>query len=190
KRDEIIFSAGSTIKEIGLVQKGSVNIVINFYWGSSQIIGHIEKGDIFGENYAAILGKELMPDVVAAEDSEILFMDLRALLTMCQQGCAYHQGLIYNLLKISAQKNLELSLRMMHTAPRGTRDRLLSYFSAQAALHGSSHFKIPFDRQQLADYLGVERSAMSNELSKMRREGLISFKKNDFTLKEVNLDLY
>lgn len=182
QKNEIILRAGSTVQEIGLVQSGSINIVANFYWGSSHIFGHIKKGDIFAENYAAIPGKELAADIVSAECSEILFLDLRKLLTVCQHGCDFHQRLIHNLIRISAQKNLALSSRMMHIAPRSIRDRLLSYLSEQASIHGNPQFSIPFDRQQLADYLGVDRSAMSNELSKMQKEGLITFKKNFFSL--------
>ena len=89
------------------------------------------------------------------------------------------------MLRIAAQKNLNLSLRMMHTASKSLRERLLSYLSEQAMEHGGSHFTIPFDRQQLADYLAVDRSAMSNELSKMQKDGLISFRKNEFTLHEL-----
>lgn len=184
EKGEVIFRSGSTVHEIGLVESGSVNIVVNFYWGNSHIFGHVGKGAIFAENYAAIPGKELICDVVAAEDSEILFLDLGKLMTTCESACSFHQRLIYNLLRISAQKSLDLSSRMMHIAPKSLRGRLLSYFSEQAMLNGNVRFRIPFDRQQLADYLGVDRSAMSNELSKIQRDGLISFKKNEFTLNE------
>ena len=185
QKNKTILRAGDKVKEIGLVETGSVNIIVKFYWGSSRIFGHAEKGEIFAENYAAIPGKELICDVVAAEESEILFLDLTALLTTCRNGCSFHQRLIHNLLRISAQQSLNLSSRMMHTAPKAMRDRLLSYLSEQAMIHGSTHFAIPFDRQQLADYLGVDRSAMSNELSKMQKDGIIACKKNVFTLYDI-----
>lgn len=184
EKGEVIFRSGSTVHEIGLVESGSVNIVVNFYWGNSHIFGHIGKGAIFAENYAAIPGKELLCDVVAAEETEVLFLDLSKLMATCESACSFHQRLIYNLLRISARKSLDLSSRMMHIAPKSLRGRLLSYLSEQAMLNGNVHFRIPFDRQQLADYLGVDRSAMSNELSKIQSEGLISFKKNEFTLNE------
>lgn len=185
RKNETIFRTGNTVNEIGLVESGSVNIIVNFYWGGSHIFGHVEKGKTFAENYAAIPGQELTCDVVAAENSEILFLDITKLLTTCNNSCGFHQRLIHNLLRISALKSLDLSSRMMHTAPKAMRDRLLSYLSEQAMLNGSTHFTIPFDRQQLADYLGVDRSAMSNELSKMQKDGLISFKKNEFTLNDM-----
>lgn len=182
-KNDIIFRAGDTVHDIGLVLSGSVNIVVNFYWGDSNIFGHISRGDIFAENFAAIPGKELTCDVVAAEDSVILFLNFSNILTTCNRACGYHHRLIHNLVRISAQKNLNLSSRMMHTAPKSLRERLLSYLSEQAMIHGNSHFTIPFDRQQLADYLGVDRSAMSNELSRMQKDGLIVYRKNEFTLK-------
>lgn len=185
KKDEIIFRAGTSVSEIGLVESGSVNIVVNFYWGNSHIFGHVGKGQVFAENYAAIPGQELVCDVVASEDTEVLFLSMNKMLTTCQRGCAFHSLIIHNMLRISAQKNLNMSSRMMHTASKSLRDRLLSYLSEQATLNGSAHFKIPFDRQQLADYLAVDRSAMSNELSKMQKDGLIAYHKNEFTLNEA-----
>ena len=182
KKGEIIYRAGDSVTEVGLVEKGSVNIVVNFYWGNSSIFGHVTQGSLFAETYAAIPGKELLNDVVAAEDCLILFLDMRHLTTTCANGCAFHQRIVHNLLRIFAQKNLGMSSRMMHTAPKSLRDRLLSYLSEQAMECGSSQFSIPFDRQQLADYLGVDRSAMSNELSKMQRDRLITYKRNEFTL--------
>ena len=183
-REEAIWRAGDTVSEIGLVESGSVNIVVNFYWGGSSIFGHMEKGMIFGENYAAIPGKEMPCDVIAAEDSEILFLNLDQVLTTCANGCAFHSQIIHNLIRISAMKNLSLSSRMMHTAPKSIRERLLSYLSEQAMEQGSPRFSIPFSRQQLADYLGVDRSALSAALSKMQKDGLITYRKNDFLLND------
>ncbi|MDD7732123.1 MAG: Crp/Fnr family transcriptional regulator [Firmicutes bacterium] len=183
QKNEIIFRAGSPISEIGLVESGSVNIIVNFYWGNSNIFGHVSKGQIFGENYAAIPGKDLICDVIACEETRVLFLNMQKLLTPCQRACAFHTRLIKNMLRISAQKNLNLSTRMMHTAPYSLRERLLSYLSEQALEAGSAHFTIPYNRQQLADYLSVNRSAMSKELSKMQEDGLITYQKNEFTLK-------
>ena len=185
KKDEIILRAGAAVSRLGLVLSGSVNIVVTFYWGSSHIFGHIGSGQIFAENYAAIPGRELGCDVVACEDTRVLFLDMDKLLTTCQNGCPFHSQLIHNMLRISAQKNLQLSSRMMHTASKSLRDRLLSYLSEQALEHGSPHFKIPFNRQQLADYLAADRSAMSGALSKMQKDGLIIYRKNEFTLKAI-----
>ncbi|MCD1147504.1 Crp/Fnr family transcriptional regulator [Peptoniphilus sp. KCTC 25270] len=188
QKGEILYQAGDTIEEVGLVLEGSVNIVVNFYWGDSVLFGHIPKGEIFGETYAAIPGKELLCDVVAAEKSSILFLNMNHLFTTCQKSCSFHNRLVHNLIQISAQKNLNLSQRMLHTASKSIRGRLLSYLSEQSIKNNSRHFQIPFSRQELADYLGVDRSALSNELSKMQREGFIEYKKNDFLLKEGGTD--
>lgn len=184
KKGELIFRAGDKITQIGLVLEGSVNIVVNFFWGNSNIFGHIEKGKIFGEAYAAVSAKELPCDVVAAEDSQILFLNFQKILTTCSSCCSFHNKLIHNIVRISAMKNLKLSSRMMHIAPKSIRDKLLSYLSEQAMENGSPSFNIPFSRQELADYLGVDRSALSNELSKMQKDGLITYKKSSFTLHE------
>jgi CRP-like cAMP-binding protein len=109
-------------------------------------------------------------------------MEMGKLLTLCPGGCSYHNRLIQNLLTLTARKNLTLSRRILHTSAKSIRGRLLSYFSEQALLQGGYRFSIPFNRQQLADYLGVDRSALSNELSKMKREGLIAYEKNTFIL--------
>jgi CRP-like cAMP-binding protein len=185
RKNEIIYRAGDVVREIGLVETGSVNIVVNFYRGNSNIFGHVEKGKIFAENYAAIPGKELICDVVAAEDSEILFLDFSRFSATCSSACEFHQRVIRNLLRISAMKSLSLSHRMMHTAPKSMREKVLSYLSEQAMVNESTSFTIPFNRQQLADYLGVDRSALSAELSRMQKEGLITYKKNRFQLNDV-----
>ncbi|MGP1508547.1 MAG: Crp/Fnr family transcriptional regulator [Sphaerochaeta sp.] len=183
-KDDIIFRAGDTVNVLGLVENGGVNIQANFYWGGSNIFGHIGKGDIFAQNYAAIPGKELNCDIIASEKTDILFINMQKLLTSCQSACSFHHRIICNLVKLSALKNLSLSARMMHIAPKSIRDRVLSYLSEQATENMSPNFTIPFSRQQLAEYLGVDRSALSNELSKMQKDGLISYHKNDFRLKE------
>lgn len=123
-----------------------------------------------------------MVDAVAAESSEILFIQAARVLETCPSSCAHHHALIRNLLSLSAQKNLRLSRKIFHTAPKTIRARLLSYLSDQAIRCGRRSFTIPFNRQQLADYLNVERSALSNELSKMQQDGLIETERNYFRL--------
>lgn len=185
-KNEIIYRTGDVVSEIGLVEEGSVNIVMNSYWGNSIIIGHVEKGKIFAENYASIPGEELICDVVAPEDCEILFLDFAKFSTTCSSACTFHQRVIQNLLRISALKNLGMSRRMLHTAPKSMRERILSYLSEQAVVNGSTSFNIPFNREQLAEYLGVDRSALSAELSRMQKDGLIRYQKNHFELQEKN----
>ncbi len=177
-----IYSVGDVAGDVGLVLSGAVNIVMHSYWGVSSIVGHMEKGQVFAEAYAAIPGRELLCDVVACEDSVILFLPMSRAVAPCQKCCVAHLHLLQNLIQISAAKNLHLSNRMMHIAPRTIRERLLSYLSAQRMANGSNHFTIPFTRQQLSEYLEVDRSALSHELSKMQQEGLLKTNKSEFIL--------
>jgi CRP-like cAMP-binding protein len=183
QKGELIYHTGECVRSVGLVLSGGVNIVLDDFSGNSSILNHADPGQIFAETYACIPGEPLMVDVVADEDSEILFLNVSRLMNVCRNACPYHNRLIQNLLQIAAMKNLALSRRSMHTSSKTIRGRLLSYLSEQAKHSGSSRFTIPFNRQELAEYLGVDRSAMSNELSKMQKEQLISFSKNSFQLK-------
>ena len=186
RKDEIIYHTGDAVTELGLVLSGSVNAYASFVWGSSQIICHAGIGDIFAESFAAIPGKELPGDIAAAEDGSVLFIDMNRLLNVCPSTCSFHSRLIRNLVKLYAAESLKLSGRMMHTAPRSIRRRILVYLSDQVRENGSMRFTVPFSRQQMADYLGVDRSAMSNELSKLQKEGLITYRKNEFVLNWAN----
>ena len=184
-RQETVCHAGETVRSLGLVLSGGVNIEADDAWGNRSILSHGEAGQIFAETYACIPGQPLLVTVTATEETEILFLNTSKILQTCTSACAHHSRLIQNLLQISARKNLALSRRMLHTASKTIRGRLLSYLSQQALEAGSRRFSIPFDRQQLADYLGVDRSALSGELSKMQREGLLQCRKNVFELNET-----
>ena len=189
-REEILCRAGESVASMGMILSGSVNIVVNYYWGGSSIFGHVGPGELFAESYAAVPGRELLVNVVADEPTEVLLLPFLRLTETCARSCPFHSRTIHNLLQIMAEKNLHFSVRMMHIASRSIRNRLLSYFSEQAVQNGSNRFTIPFSRQQLADYLGVDRSALSNELSKMQKDGLITYKKNQFMLTEKSQELY
>jgi len=181
-RGSIVYHAGDVIHSVGLVLSGSVSIETDDVWGNKSILDKIGSGQVFAETYACVPGEPLMISVVAAEAAEILFLDMSRVLHICANTCGFHSKLIQNLLMIASQKNLNLSRRIFHTSSKSIRGRLLSYLSFQATQHGSRSFDIPFNRQQLADYLSVDRSAMSNELSKMQRDGLLQVERNHFTL--------
>ena len=123
--------------------------------------------------------------MTASEYTEVLFLNIGKVLTTCTNACPFHAKLIQNLLTVCAAKNLQLSQRILHTAPKGIRARLMSYFSECVKRAGRYSFDIPYNRQQLADYLGVDRSAMCSELSRMQREGLLSYHKNHFSVHEA-----
>lgn len=179
-----ICRAGERAAAMGLVLSGGVNIENDDIWGNRTILDHVAPGQVFAEAYACAPGEPLQVSATAAEETEVLFLQAGRLLKPCSQGCAQHSQLLRNLLVISAQKNLILSRRMFHTTSKTIRGRLQSYFSDQAVRQGSREFSIPFNRQQLADYLGVDRSAMSHELSKMQRDGLLTYERNQFRLAE------
>lgn len=181
-KNEIVLKSGDVTDKIGMVVKGGVNIFVVSYWGQGQIFGHVKPGEIFAENYAALPDSELLCDVIAQKDSEILFFDFSCLVKTCQKACPYHNELILNLTRIAARKNLLFSNRMIHTSSKSIRGRVSSYLSEQATINNSNLFSIPFNRQELADYLNVDRSALSNELSKIQLEGLLEFYKNSFKL--------
>ncbi len=184
-KGDIICRAGEPFAFLALVLLGGVTIENHDVWGNRSILGHVGEGEIFAETYACLPGEPLLVNAVAAENSEILLMDMGKCLTVCPGGCPHHNRLIQNLLALTARKNLALSRRILHTSAKSIRGRLLSYFSEQALRQGGYQFTIPFNRQQLADYLGVDRSALSNELSKMKRDGLITYEKNRFTLTQT-----
>lgn len=189
EKGAIILRAGDAVQEVGLVLSGGVSIELDDLWGNKTILDRVESGRVFAETYACVPGAVLMVNAVAAEPCEILFVDIGRIVQACSSACAHHAKVIQNLLAISAQKNLNLSRRSLHTASKSIRGRLLSYLSDQVLRQGRRDFYIPFDRQQLADYLNVDRSALSNELGKMRREGLLVFEKNHFTMTGNELDL-
>lgn len=182
KKDEYIFRMGDTITTVGMVITGSVQVMREDYWGDRQIIAGIGEGQIFGESYACAVGEPLMVSVMAAENTEVMFLEIRKLLTVCPMACQFHSRVIQNLLTVIAGRNLTLTTKIDHMSKKTIREKVLSYLSYQAEKEGKGSFDIPFNRQQLADYLAVDRSALSAELSKMQKAKIISYDKNHFIL--------
>ncbi len=182
EKGERICRVGDSVTELGVILSGRVIIESDDIWGNTTVLDSVGPGQSFGETYACTPGEPMMVQVVAAEGSEILFLDIGRVLGICSNSCGHHSKLIRNLLALTAQKNLNLSRKIFHTSSKTIRGRLLSYLSDQAVRSGSNRFAIPFNRQQLADYLNVERSALSNELSKMKKEGLLKLDRNQFEL--------
>ena len=180
----VIFRAGSRVQEIGVVVQGTVHIENLDLWGTKSILSSISAGQAFAETYA-FCGEPMMVDVVAAEETEVLFLNMDVLIHTPHPDSEWQPVLVQNLLNISLHKNLALSERIFCTAPKTVRGRLLLYLSNQAAKAGSKSFRIPFDRQGLADHLNLDRSALSKELGKMRDEGILETTKNEFTLHEL-----
>ena len=181
-RDAFVCYAGQKIEEMGLVLSGSVRMEENDVWGNRNIIGRAGPGEVFAETYACIGKEPLMVDVIAAQPSEILFLKAQRVLTACPAGCRCHSRLIQNMAIVLAEKNLGLTRKIRLITPKSLRERVLAYLSQEARRQGREKIEIPFNRQQMADFLNVDRSALSGELSKMQKEGLIEYDKNHFIL--------
>ena len=181
KKGEYVFSQGEHITDITVLVEGNLHIQKDDYWGNRSILGEISSGEMFGEAYAYDNGA-MLNDVVAVEDSAVIFFDVKRILTSCSNACRFHSIVVQNLFFAISEKNRKLVQKIGHMSKRTTREKLISYLSEQAKKQNSGNFTIPFNRQQLADFLSVDRSAMSNELCKMRDEGLIEFERSNFRL--------
>lgn len=182
QKNAYVFHAGEQTEVIGMIVSGSVLIVQDDFWGRRNILSKCQEGDLFGEAFAAQQGAIMNISIVAEEDCEILLLNTGRIFNTCTVACEHHQKIIRNLARVLAEKVLTFNNKITHLSKRTTREKLLSYLSSESLRHQSRSFDIPFDRQQLADYLCVERSAMSVELSKLQKEGIIKTKKNHFTM--------
>ena len=182
KKGDYVLRQGTHLSDITILVTGALHIQKDDYWGNRSILGHIGVGEIFGEAYVAPESGVLINDVVAIEDSAVIFFDVKKIITTCPSACQFHTRVVQNMFFTISEKNKKLVQKLDHMSMRSTREKLLSYLSEEAQKQNSSTFTIPFNRQQLADFLSIDRSAMSNELSKMRKEGLLDFEKNCFRL--------
>ena len=169
---------------MGVVLAGSVHILQEDFWGNRSLLGRAGPGDLFAEAFACAGVLRLPVSVEACEPTDVLLLDAGRLSAVRPAACPHHVQMIRNLLRLMAEKNVGLARKVEHMARRTTRDKLLSYLSAEARRSGGSAFSIPFNRQQLADYLAVDRSAMCSELSRLRDEGLLDFHRSAFVLRQ------
>lgn len=181
-RGEFVFLEGEPANDVGILLNGAAQIIKNDYFGNRSIVASIMPGEMFGESFACAEVTELPVSVVASEASEIMLVDCRRIITVCSHSCQFHTRIIHNLLRVMAEKNLAFNRKIEITSKRTTREKLMAYLTSQAQLVGRDSFTIPFDRQELADYLGVERSAMSAEISRMKKDGLIECERSRFKL--------
>lgn len=181
--NETVFMSGNIAKFIGIVVFGQVEVIQEDFYGNKNIIAHINKGEIFGEAFACSETQSLPISVFTSQPSEIILINYRELFSSDLTPETMHLKLSHNMLKIMANKNLILNQKIRLLTKRTTQEKLLAYLSTQAEKTGSNSFSIPFNRQELADYLSVERSAMSAQLCKLRDKGILDFHKNKFVLK-------
>lgn len=183
EKDGTVFSHGDRPQYVGIVLDGCVYVVYDDYWGNRSLITAAEAGDVFGEAFSCGGAETLPVSAITKRESTVLLIDSAKLLEPCESICSFHVRLMKNMIKTLSVKNTEITNKIRHITPKSAKEKIMSYLSYCAEAAGSSTFDIPFDRQGMADYLSMERSALSNTLGKMRDDGLISFTKNRFTLK-------
>lgn len=182
KKDSYIRYAGDTADFIGIVLEGHIQILIDNYDGRRNITATFGSGQMFAEAFACADITSLPADIFAVTDCAILFLNKNQILHQCENVCDFHSHLIQNLLKIVARKNLLLNQKLRILSHNTTREKIMAYLNEQARIHHSNEFTIPYNRQALADYLGVERSAMSAEISKLQKQGLLETNRSHFKL--------
>ena len=182
QKGEYVLRQGEYLGDILVLLEGDLHIQKDDYWGNRSILGQISVGEMFGEAYVAPESGALLNDVVAVADSAVMFFDAKRIITTCPSACRFHNMVVQNIFFAISERNKKLVQKLGHMSKRTTREKLISYLSEEAKRNQSSSFAIPFNRQQLADFLSVDRSAMSNELCKMRNDGLIEFERNSFKL--------
>ena len=184
-KGQTILREGGSASEVGILLSGHVQLILADYYGNRTIIQSVMPGQLFAESFACSRAEFLPVDVYAASDCEFLLIDCRRIMSSCSHACSFHRQIIFNLLQIVADSNLSMHQRALITAKRTTREKLMAYLLTKAKEAGCAEFSIPFDRQSLADYLTVDRSGLSAELSKLRKEGILEFSKNHFCLLDV-----
>lgn len=182
QKGKTIFHEGDPAVYVGIVLSGAIRVIREDYYGNRSIVAHMGAGEVFGESFACAEVQALPVSVVAEEDCQYLLIDCKRITVSCTNACAFHSRMIFNLLRLVAGKNLVFNQKLEITSKRTTREKLMAYLMSQAKLRGKEEFTIPYDRQALADYLEVDRSGLSAEISKLRKEGKLQCEKNRFRL--------
>lgn len=181
-RGAFLLRAGEPTDALGILLAGSASVLQEDYWGNRNLIAHLGAGQLFAESFALLPGAPLNVSVLAQEECRALFLPTQRILSPCPSACTRHGQLARNLLGELARKNLRLNEKLTHMGQRGTREKLLSFLSAEAGRADAAEFDIALDRQQLADFLGVERSAMCTVLAQLQKEGLLTYQRKHFRL--------
>lgn len=184
KKQDVILLEGQQVSSVGIVLSGKVQIMKENFAGNRNIMAEIEAGNLFAEAYSCVQMNRLPITVISVTESKILWVDYNRIISTCTSACKFHARLIENMLRILASKNILLNQKIEHISKRTTQEKILTYLSDQAIKHGTNEFDISFNRQELADYLCVDRSAMSKELCKLQNEGVLTFHLNHFCLKK------
>ena len=181
-KNEVIFEEGVSATQIGILISGSAIAFDIDYFGNRNIFSKILPGELFFDEFACSAAEEPPVSVTACEDSEVMIIECSHILYTCHMCCSHHQTMIFNLMKNLAKKNLDFHRRVEVTSKRTTREKIIAYLVSEAKRTGKPSFDIEFDRQQLADYLEVERSGLSAEIGKLCKEGIIKSRKRHFEI--------
>ncbi len=184
QKGQFVFFVGDDMDHISIVLSGLVHILQEDYWGNRNILTQVPPGGMFGEAFACLPESISTVDVLAVEDTELMEIHVSGIIHAGTVLSAAQEKMTMNLLAMLARRNKELTEKIRYMSQRSTRQKLMFYLSAEARRQGTATFTLPYNRQQLADFLSVDRSAMSAELSKMQKEGLVSYNRNQFALKE------
>lgn len=184
KHDTII-KQGDSMEHIALILKGGANVENVDVLGNISIIMKLNRGDVYGIESAYADDDFYKDSVIATEKSLVLFLDRHRLITPCQNRCRRHDTVVKNLMQIVAERNIELLNKLTHMSKKSIREKLMSYLYSQYQKEKSTYFEIPFNKTELASYLSVDRSAMSSELNKMKKEGIIDFDKRQYRIIKI-----
>ena len=182
KKGDIVAFEAENIKHIGIVMSGSVDMVKEDLWGNKTMLVRMRRDELFGETFACGSDNLSVVTFLVSEDAEILFIPFDRVMHSCTMACRFHHRLIENMVRIIADKNRDLMRKVEVVSKRTIREKLLAYLSIQAQTQNSRYFEIPLGRVELAEYLCVDRSALTRELVKMKADGLIDYDRNCFRL--------
>ena len=182
RKGDIVAFENEKIRNVGVVLSGAVDMIKEDLWGNKTLLVRARQNDLFGETFACGSDKLSVVTFVVSEDAKILFIPFDRAMRSCTNACEFHHQLTDNMVRIIADKNRDLMRKIEVVSKRTTREKLLTYLSIQAQLQGTRYFEIPLGRIELAEYLCVDRSAMTRELAKMKDEGLIDFDRNCFRM--------
>lgn len=181
-RGEVIYRASDRITKMGMLLSGAVRVETVDAWGGRTLLIMVEPGKTFAESNACAPVGPVGISFTADKESSVLMFDVHRIMRPCSMGCEIHRTVASNFTRLLALRNIELSRRVYITSARTIREKVQLYLSLQAHEHGAMTFEIPLNREQMANYLGVDRSALSAELSRMQKEGLIEYRMRRFTI--------
>jgi len=182
RKNDVILLAGTRVTSVGILIEGNAQITRDDAEGNHAILSDLEKADLFAEAYVAAGSMEVPITVIATSDCRIVWIPFNKIVGICSNACGFHRTLVQNMMRVIAVKNIWMNEKMRILSCKTTKEKLITYLSDYSERVGKNKFKIPFSRNELADFLSVDRSAMSRELSKLRDEGYLNYHKNEFEL--------